>query len=241
MRRALVLQGREQHHHNVAGFAFVEQRINRRIGGIASIPVRFTVDLDRPGHLRQAGRGQNGVGADLWRAEQPHLARIGVGRGNVELDRAFALKTFEIDLRQQNLAQRIDIERVELVRRKVMGKLHQHLEGRHQADVLAILGRHGDLERQTARNRHPEFFQRRPCAIAAAAHQAVGKNNGIHGAGAGAADTLEVQAPVLQQAIEYAPGECAVGAAPLQGKVYGLFVSFSEKHNTPPGGRYSMS
>ena len=44
---------------------------------------------------------------------------------------------------------------------------------------------------------------------------AMGQRHRVHGAGAGAADALDLDALVLQEAIEHAPGERAVGAAAL--------------------------
>jgi len=68
--------------------------------------------------------------------------------------------------------------------------------------------------------RGPEPGQAAASAFAAAAMRiAVGQHHRIDGAGAGAADGFDLQALVLQQAVERAPAEGAVGAAALQAEV----------------------
>src|SRR3546814_3162968 len=50
--------------------------------------------------------------------------------------------------------------------------------------------------------------------------RSLGDENGVHGAGGGAADRLDRDALVGQQAVEHAPGEGAVRAAALQREVH---------------------
>jgi len=56
----------------------------------------------------------------------------------------------------------------------------------------------------------------------AAFHETGGERHGVDGAGAGPADAVEGEAVALQEGIEHAPGESAVGAAALQSQVQGL-------------------
>jgi hypothetical protein len=65
----------------------------------------------------------------------------------------------------------------------------------------------------------PERIERPPGLFAAAAAHAVGEDRGVHGTGRGAGDRLDLEALVLEQAVEHAPGISAVGAAALQGEV----------------------
>ena len=58
-------------------------------------------------------------------------------------------------------------------------------------------------------------------AVAPADGHAVGHDGGVHGAGAGRADALELDRLLLEQAVEHAPGEGAVRAAALEGEVDG--------------------
>ena len=57
----------------------------------------------------------------------------------------------------------------------------------------------------------------------AAASHAVGESDGVHGAGAGAADRLDVKPLVFEELVEHTPGEGAMGAAALQGELDRLF------------------
>ena len=65
----------------------------------------------------------------------------------------------------------------------------------------------------------PERVERALGFVAAAAAHAVGEDRGIHGAGGGAGDRLDLEALVLQQPVEHAPGVGPVGTAALQGEV----------------------
>jgi hypothetical protein len=84
------------HQNGVVRVAFAHQRRQRRITGIAAVPVRFAVDLDRMEHGRQAGRGKQDVGVDLLVAEDVAAAGPHIGRGDEQLDRG-AGQPVEID------------------------------------------------------------------------------------------------------------------------------------------------
>src|SRR3546814_1424545 len=63
--------------------------------------------------------------------------------------------------------------------------------------------------------------------------RSLGDENGVHGAGGGAADRLDRDALVGQQAVEHAPGEGAVRAAALQREVHRTPVACrSEEHTS---------
>jgi hypothetical protein len=64
----------------------------------------------------------------------------------------------------------------------------------------------------------PEFFEALAGLGGAATRHPVGKRNCVHGAGAGAADRLDVKPLVLKKLVEDAPGKSAVRAAALQGE-----------------------
>src|SRR5215472_1627403 len=65
----------------------------------------------------------------------------------------------------------------------------------------------------------PEAVERGAGADGAALEKTLRQHGNIDGADAGAADPLDGEAIVLEQAIEHAPGEGAVGAAPLERKI----------------------
>jgi hypothetical protein len=81
----------------------------------------------------------------------------------------------------------------------------------------------------------PEFFQAAAGTLPATAVRiAIGQDGGIDGAGAGGADTVDLQAPVVQQTVEYAPTEGTVGAAALQAEVD--FFQFTHMNSLPVSG-----
>src|SRR5271167_528284 len=64
----------------------------------------------------------------------------------------------------------------------------------------------------------PEFFEAFARLGGAAARHPVSERDCIHGAGAGAADRLDVKPLVLEQLVEDAPGKGAMRATALQGE-----------------------
>jgi len=72
--------------------------------------------------LRQAGRGQNHVGGELVLAEDPALPAADLGGGDQDRHRRSGPQRREVDELVQELAQRIDGERVELVGREQVGR-----------------------------------------------------------------------------------------------------------------------
>ena len=105
------------HQDGVVRVAFAHQRRKRRIAGIAAVPIGFAVDLDRLEHGRQTSRGKQHVGRDLRVAEDAAAAGTHVGRGDEQLDRRIG-KPVEIDAVGQDVAQRVEAERIEIIGRK---------------------------------------------------------------------------------------------------------------------------
>src|SRR4029077_173284 len=68
----------------------------------------------------------------------------------------------------------------------------------------------------------PEGVERALGLVAAAAAHAVGEHRGVHRAGRGAGDRFDLDALVLEQPVEHAPGVGAVRAAALEGKIDAL-------------------
>src|SRR5690606_40423921 len=68
-------------------------------------------------------------------------------------------------------------------------------------------------------DRAPESRQRRARALAPAAHVAVDQHRRVHRPGRGAGNAFDLQPLLLEQAVEHAPGEGAMGTAALQGQV----------------------
>jgi hypothetical protein len=117
-----VAQRVEQHQQDVGRGAVVDQRIDRRVGGEAAVPVGLAVDLDRVVERGQAGRGEQRVGAELRGVEQPDLAGAHLGGGDEEAQPALAADALEVEARLHHVAQRVEVEGVELVGREQPGE-----------------------------------------------------------------------------------------------------------------------
>jgi len=130
-------------------------------------------------------------------------------------------QALEIHPLLEQLAQGIEVEGIQLVGRKVLGPVEHHAGGRHQGQAFAALHRHGEIQGHAVGDGLPELFQGQAGPLGTALHQAVGQHQGVHGAGAGAADAVEAVAPVRQQAVEHTPAVGAVGAAALERQIEG--------------------
>ena len=135
-------------------------------------------------------------------------------------------QALEVDRLLEDVAQRVEVHGIELVGRE---HPHQQIEGLEGgAEVEAVVLRHAveqrGLQRRGGggmRDAAPEVGERPAGAVASALGKAVGQHRGVHGAGAGRGDALDVDAAVLHQLVEHAPGEGAVRAAALQREVDG--------------------
>ena len=161
---------------------------------------------------------------DLAVLEDPDLSGADIGRAQEQLDDALPAQPVEIDGLLQHVAQRIVVERVELI-----GRHHprHHVEEQEHRGILDRMILHQAIEParlQRAPCRRladpaPEFGERASCALATARGQAIGHHRGVHGAGTGGADPFERYPLVFEQTIHRAPGEGAVRSAALQGKI----------------------
>ena len=106
------------HHQHVLGVGGAEERIDRRIGGVAAVPVGHAVDLDRAEHVRQRRRGHHRVGVDLLARKHAQPAGVHIGRRDEQRHLAF-LHRVEIDEADDQVLQRIDVERIEIVGRQI--------------------------------------------------------------------------------------------------------------------------
>ena len=226
------------HQNGVMRVAFAHQRRQRRIAGIAAVPVRFAVDLDRMEHGRQAGRGKQDVGGDLLVAEDVAAAGAHIGRGDEQLDRC-AGQPLEIDALVEDGTQRVEAERIEIIGRHHAGhQVHGEIGGRrverpaaHQAVERRALQR---AERRSLRHPPPIGIERGPRAFGAALRPSVRHQGCIHRARRRAGDRLDPQPRLLDQPIEHAPGERAVGTAALQGEVHQNRFARASVHRHPP-------
>ncbi len=209
------------HDHHVARGAFVDQRIDRGIAEIAAVPIELAVDLHRLEQERQAGRRHHGIGRQFRRAEQARLAGPDVGGGDEQLHVRSRAQAFEIHLFFQQVAQRVDLHRIELGRRPHAAHEVEHHEGGIVVDRPAVAdsrnpahdaaghaGKIGDAA--------PEPLQPVDRALAPAFEKSIGEHHGVHGAGAGAADPVDIDVRIAHQPVHDAPGEGAMRPAALQ-------------------------
>ncbi len=210
------------HHQHVLGRGRAQERTDRRIAAVAAVPIGHAVDLDRAEQQRQAGRGHHHLGRDLLAGEHLELAGAHVGRRNEQLEIAVAPDRLEIDEALDQVLQRIDVERVEIVRRP---------EARERAEPRGLRGEreqpvdHAALQvRQMAVDAHraPELGEPLPRVLGAAAREAVGDERRVDRARRGPGDALDLEPAVGQNLVEHAPGEGAVCAAALQREVDSL-------------------
>jgi hypothetical protein len=89
---------------------------NGKIGGLA----RYPPDRDRLEQQWQAGRRHHRVGGDLFARKDAQAPGRHIGRGDEQLKLRAGADGVEIDESLDETLQRIDIERIEVVRREVM-------------------------------------------------------------------------------------------------------------------------
>ena len=138
-------------------------------------------------------------------------------------------QTFEIDKALDQILERIDVERVEVIGRQIFRPGVEPVEGRRilvRQQREQPVGHRALQRRQVAADacRAPEIGEPLARLVGSAALEAVGEHHRVDRAGRGAGNALDREPPVLQQMIEHAPGEGAMRAAALQREVDGLFA-----------------
>ena len=139
---------------------------------------------------------------------------------------AFAHRV-EIDETLDQFLQWIDVERIEIVRRQILRdrfdpdrhrRIFQRQKREQAVDGLALQVGQAAAEAGGA----PEIGEALARFIAPAARQSVGEQHGVDRAGGRAGDALDLEPPVIEQVIEHAPAERAIGAAALQREIDAL-------------------
>lgn len=160
--------------------------------------------------LRQAGRGQNAGGLQLGVLEQAHLAGLDVGRGDQQARRIRRAQAIEVDQAAQEVLERVQPERIELV-----GREHMRREVEREARERAATG--GCPAAQLG-DAAPECIEAGAGRFGATLQPASREDHGIHRPGRSAADRPGTKARIFEQAVEHAPGERSVRAAALERK-----------------------
>ena len=128
-RHLLAHQRIDLHDQHVLGLGRAEERIEHRIAEIAAVPIGHAVDLDRAEHRRQAGRGHHRLGGNLLVRENMQPPGLHIGGGDEDRPRVGA-QALEIDEALDQILERIDVERIEIVGRKILRPGGQPVEGR---------------------------------------------------------------------------------------------------------------
>ncbi len=159
-------------------------------------------------------------------AEDLDLAGKDVRRRDEEAHVLAGAHALEIDQVGDRVAQRVDVERVRLVgapgaRDDIAPDLVRPV-AEDAVEQAALQRRERTVEADTT----PERFELRPRGVGPAFEPAFDEDDAVHGAGARSGDRLDGEAAVLEQRVEHAPGEGAVGAAALQARGRSFFSAF---------------
>ena len=146
----------------------------------------------------------------------------------------------EIDEPLDQILERIDIERIEVVGRKIV---RQQIEPRLHRRALERRERQHPFDHRALHWRQiavvadgtPEIGEPLLRFRAAAARQSVGKHHRIDGAGGRTRNAFEHQAPVSQKVFEHAPGECAMRTAALKREIDALGPRRARRLGARPG------
>ena len=217
----------ELHQDDVGGRALMIERPEGWVAEIAAIPIGLAIDLDRLEDIGQAGGGEQGVDGQFLAPEHFGFAGADIGGRDEEPHGVFVVaQLFQVERVLQRPAQRVELHRegVELIGRGHPGQRLEGVPGQGIAQVIApdrlfqgarLHRAHGEAGAEAA----PEALHAVTRAGAAALAQAEGEDGGIDGAGRGAGHAFEIQPILIQQPLQHAPGEGAMGAAALQGQV----------------------
>ena len=215
-RHAVGAQGAQPDDQRIRNGALARQRHQIGVGGEAAVPVGAPVDGDRVMDGGQARRSQHRLDRELAAPEQARAAGCHVGGGDQQLGAGARAQQREIDVRLEQLAERIEAQRIEVVGREQARHLRQRLRAADAGKPGIVAQEIGDAGLRHRLPHGPELGAgARPAALGEARRQ----GDGIDGAGAGGADPADVEGLVLEQAIEHAPGEGAVRAAPLERQI----------------------
>src|SRR5262249_52710341 len=157
---------------------------------------------------------------DLRAREHAQLPGLDIGGRDEEFETAIAADRLEVDEALDQLLERIDVERIEIVGR-------QH--GRHRAEPQAVARNkreqplhHAALqvsEVDVDADRAPEIGEALARLVRPAAGKPVGEHHRVDRSRRRAGDAFDRDAAVVEQLIEHPPGEGAVGAAALQRQI----------------------
>ncbi|EWS55571.1 hypothetical protein X551_01584 [Methylibium sp. T29] len=223
-RRPLVLQRVDLHQQDVERLGVVDQRVDRRVAGVAAIPVGLPVDRHGLEDERQAGGGQQRIDRQVLAGEDVGLAAAHAGSRDEQRDVATPQRVL-VDMPPGHVAQRVQVQRVELIGAEGAKEAVEPLVARQLVEVEAAAGRTGLAQRERREDLAagadvvPEGRECRARAGAAATGMSRRQHGGVERAGTGARDRGDLDRVVLEQPVEHAPGEGTVGPSTLQSKI----------------------
>ena len=174
-RRPFDRVGCHQHGQNMLGLGGDRQREQRWVGNIATVPVVFTVDVDRMMQERQARGCKYHICGQFVFPENALAAIAHTGRGNQQFNRRFGAKPRKIYLVHERVAQWIEIEGIELV-----GGKHAHSRSKRCHGESASRAQHS-----TGTHATPETLKTCFCLLAPALQQSRGEQYGVDRPGTG--------------------------------------------------------
>src|ERR1700719_3153355 len=105
-------------HDDITSLASVYHRKDRWIPHEPPVPISLAVDLRRAHHERQAGRSKHMISGDLLTSEDFHLTAPHIGCGQEQFDNFLLAYPLKVHFRIEQVLERIDIHRIELIRRE---------------------------------------------------------------------------------------------------------------------------
>src|SRR5262249_54043721 len=189
--------------------------------------ISLALDLDRAKQMRETSRSNDHLSDHLVAPEHMQLSSSHIGGGYEQLKLFEGPHRIKIDKTSNQILQRIDVERVEVIWRQVARqRLHPQADGGvldRPKRKQTIDGAPLHLWQIAAEARRtPEFTQALARLLRPAARKPVRQHNGIDRAGGCARNSFDREPAVVQQMVENAPRKCAECAAPLQCEVDAL-------------------
>ena len=184
----------------------------------------LAVNLHRLEQKRQTGGGHDRVQRDLIPLKHLHPARLHRSGGHEKAHVGTGPHLVEIDHLFDDVAQRIIVERVEIIGR---GEAPQRLKPAVgyavvEAPVAGHLRPHRPADRTGppgVGHRLPEISEPGAGALRPVLIHALRRDDRVHRPGGGAGNRFDPDPVVLEQLVQHAPGEGAMTAAALKREV----------------------
>ena len=174
--------------------------------------------------MRQTGRGDDHVGGHFLAPEHVKLTRLHIGRRHEQFQVFAGTHRIEVDKSSDQILQRIDVERIEIVggeisRERLHPQAYRRILDRPERKQPVYGAALKVREISGKASRLPEIGEPLARLVGAAARETVGQHDRIDGTGRCAGNAFDRQPAVFEQMVEHTPGECAERAAALQGEI----------------------